>query len=73
MYDEFLDIKDLLGKQLVGREVYILCECILPLNFKGLVTSYDIIDKEIVWTINTGGKDVKIGENHPNLQIKIMQ
>jgi hypothetical protein len=35
----------------------------------GKIVDYEIINNEILFIVNSSGKIIKIGENHPNLEI----
>lgn len=65
-------LKDVLAQTLKGKKVHIKCDCVLNMDFMGVVVDYKIKSNEIVWTIQTNGKLIEIGENHPNLMIEIL-
>lgn len=67
-----VNLKDYLGKLLVGKLVRLKCECLTPFDITGRIVKYDIISNEIVWTIEKDGKQVKVGENTPKLSIAIL-
>lgn len=67
-----ISIKDFIGKSLVNKKVRFKCECSMPFDVTGLVTGYTIISNEIVWTLETNGKQMKIGENTSKLSISIL-
>ena len=65
-------LKDILGQYLKNKKVHVKCDCVLNMDFIGVVVDYKIKSNEIVWTIQTNGKLIEIGENHPNLMIKLL-
>lgn len=65
-------LKDILGKYLKGKKVHIKCNCILNLDFEGVVIDYKIRSNEIIWSISSNGKIIEIGENHPDLMIEFI-
>lgn len=64
--------KNLLAEQLLYKRVHCKCECIIPLDFFGYIKDYEINNNEIVYLIDSKGKIIRIGENHPNLYIEIV-
>lgn len=65
-------LKDILGQYLKNKKVHVKCDCVLNMDFIGVVVDYKIKSNEIIWTIQTNGKLIEIGENHPNLMIKLL-
>lgn len=64
-----IDFKKYIASEFVGRKLRFKCDCLLPLDHIGTIKDYDIIKNEIVFIVEVNGKLIKIGENHPNLQV----
>lgn len=62
--------KKYIAKQLVDKTLHFKCDCLIPLDHTGTIIGYEISDNEILFVVNVGGKIIKIGENHPNLQVE---
>lgn len=62
--------KDYIAKEFIGRKLYFKCDCLFNLDHVGIVVDYEIISNEIVFIVDINGKLIKIGENHPNIQVK---
>ena len=63
-------LKNFIAKKLVGSKFRFTCDCIVPLDVVGVVKDFEILNNEIIYLIDVGGKIIKIGENHPNLMIE---
>lgn len=64
-----ISFKDYIAKEFIGRRVHFKCDCLFPLDHVGMIKDYEINNNEIVFIVDVGGKIIKIGENHPNLQV----
>ena len=64
--------KDYIAKQIIGRKLHFKCDCLFPLDHTGTIKDYEIVNNEIIYIVDVGGKIIKIGENHPNLQVIAM-
>ena len=64
--------KDYIAKQLIGKKLHFKCDCLFPLDHTGTIKDYEIVNSEIIYIVDVGGKIIKIGENHPNLQVIAM-
>lgn len=64
-----ISFKDYIAKEFIGRLVHFKCDCLFPLDHVGMIKDYEINSNEIVFIVDVGGKIIKIGENHPNLQV----
>lgn len=62
---------DYVAKQLVGKKVHFKCNCIVGLDVTGVCVSYEIAKTEIVFIIDTNGKNIRVGSNTPKLQIEV--
>ncbi len=62
-------LKDYLAKQLLNKKFRFVCNCIISMNVTGTIKDYDIINNEIIFIVESKGKLIKIGENHPKLKI----
>lgn len=67
-----MNIKDYLAKQLLNETFRFKCNCLVSFDIIGKVVDYEIVNNEIVFIINSNNKMIKIGENHPNLEIYII-
>jgi hypothetical protein len=67
-----MNIKDYLAKQLLNETFRFKCNCLVSFDIIGKVVDYEIVNNEIVFIINSDNKIIKIGENHPNLEIYII-
>lgn len=67
-------IKSYIGQSLRGRHVHFKCNCIMNIDITGIVSGWEIVDNEVIWSVVTdNGKTIKIGENHPNMNIEILK
>ena len=62
-------LKDYMGKMMVGKTFRFICNCIVSMDITGTIKDYDIVNNEIVFLVESKGKIIKIGENHPKLKI----
>lgn len=70
MIDSLENFKSFVAKKLIGKTLKFYCDCIVPIDIIGTVKDFEIIGNEILYIIDVNGKIIKIGENHPNLQVK---
>ena len=63
--------KKYIAEQLVGKTLHFKCDCLIPLDHTGIIIGYEISGNEILFVVNVDGKMIKIGENHPNLQVEL--
>lgn len=64
------DFKNYLAQQLKGKTLHFKCECIFPFDKVGTIKDWEIVNNEIIFLVDVGGKIIKLGENHPNLQVE---
>ena len=64
-----ISFKEYIAKEFIGKRVHFKCDCLFPLDHVGMIKDYEINNNEIVFIVDVGGKIIKIGENHPNLQV----
>lgn len=64
--------KEWIAEQLLGKKVRFKCECLIAMDITGKVVEADVSKNEIVYTVESDGRYVKIGENTPKLQIEIL-
>ena len=67
-----MNIKDYIAKQLLNKTFHFKCNCLVKFDIIGKVVDYEIVNNEIIFIINSDNKMIKIGENHPNLEIYII-
>lgn len=66
-------IKSYLANTLVGKRVHFQCDCVLNIDVIGSIKGWSLNQGEILWEVVTDeGKMIKIGENHPNMNIEIL-
>ena len=64
-------IKTYLAESLVGKRYHFKCDCLLNIDVVGIVKGWSMNGDEIVWDVYVdGGKKIRIGENHPNMNIE---
>lgn len=64
-------LKHHLAELMLYKKFHFKCPCIVPLDFSGVIENYEISSHgEIIFHINSQGKIIKIGENHPNMTIE---
>lgn len=64
-----MKIKDYIANSIKGKSFRFKCDCIIKMDVVGKIVDYEIINNEILFIVNSSGKIIKIGENHPNLEI----
>lgn len=64
------DFKSYIAKSVKGKKLKFKCDCLMPLEFIGIIIDYTIDSNEIIFHINSNNKIYKIGLNHPNLKIE---
>lgn len=65
-----MNFKEYIAKQLIGKRLHFICECMMRIDVRGVVVDYEISHNEILFLVDVNGKIIKIGENHPNMTIK---
>lgn len=63
------NFKRYIAKQLIGKKLHFKCDCLFKIDHIGIIKDYEIKANEIVFIVDVDGKIIKIGENHPNLQV----
>ena len=61
-----------MAQQMVGKTMHFKCDCILALDVTGQVVDFEITKDETIFTISTNGKLIKIGTNHPNMEVELV-
>lgn len=67
-----VEYKKFVGDVLLNKDVHVTCDCILSFDLIGKVITYNIEGTEIIYSIITNGKVVKVGENTPGLKIEFL-
>lgn len=67
-----VEYKKFVGDMLLNKDVRVTCDCILSFDLVGKVITYNIEGTEIIYSILSDGKIVKIGENTPGLKIEFL-
>ena len=66
-------IKSYLAEMLLNKRVHFKCDCAINLDVTGKVIGWRLHDNEILWDVQLdGGRIIKIGENHPNLNLELL-
>lgn len=65
------NFKQYIAKQLIGHKLHFVCDCIFKLDHTGIVKDYELNNNEIIFIVDVNGKLIKIGENHPNLNVTL--
>lgn len=63
-------IKNYIANTFINKSFHFTCDCIIPINIKGLVKDYEIIGNEIVLLVSVNEKIIHIGLNTGSLQIE---
>jgi hypothetical protein len=62
--------KEYIASQLIGKTLHFKCDCVFPLDVIGYVQYVEVTKEgEFIYTINSNGKMIKIGSNHPNMAV----
>ena len=65
-----IPIKTYIADSMVGKRFHFKCDCLLNINLIGTIKGWSLHNGEIIWDVYTdSGKFIKIGENHPNMNI----
>ena len=59
-----------IGQQLIGKRLRFYCDCSFGMDVIGTIVDCEIVKNEIIFLVDVGDRIIKIGENHPNLQVK---
>lgn len=62
-----MNFKEYIAKQLIGKKLHFVCDCIMGVDVTGIIVDYEISQNEILFLVDVRGKIIKIGENHPNM------
>ena len=64
-------IKSYMADSLVGKRFHFTCDCVMNIDVVGTVKGWSLYQGEIIWDVyTTTGKFIRIGENHPNMNIE---
>ena len=58
------------AKQLVGTSLRFKCDCVFPMDIAGIIKDYEIVNGEIIFKVESGGKIISIGLNHPKMEVE---
>lgn len=64
-----IGFKDYIAQEFIGRKLHFKCNCLFRLDHIGIIKDYEINNNEIIFIVDVAGKIIKVGENHPNLQV----
>ena len=62
-------IKDYMAKLMIGKSFRFICNCIVSMDITGKIKDYEVLGNEIIFLVESKGKIIRIGENHPKLKI----
>ena len=66
-------IKTHLTESLIGKRAHFRCDCVMNIDVVGVVKGWSMYQNEILWDVLLdNGKLIKIGENHPNMNIEVL-
>lgn len=65
-------IKQYIGDAMKNKQFRFKCDCLFKIDVIGTVVDYEIYRDELILHVDTNGKIIKLGENHPNLQIEMI-
>lgn len=63
-------IKEHIAELMLYKKYHFKCDCLMPLDFVGVITNYRISNNNIIFIVESHGKTIEIDENHPNLTIE---
>lgn len=66
------NFKQYIAKQLIGKKLHFKCDCLFKIDHIGIIKDYEIKANEIIFIVDVNGKIIKIGENHPNLNVTLV-
>lgn len=64
------EFKRYIAERLVGERLKFSCNCAIPINAVGRIVDYEIINNEILFSVDMNGRVIQIGENHPNMEVE---
>lgn len=65
-----IPIKQYIAETFINKKFHFICDCLIPINVKGIVKDYKIANNEIIlYVLINNNKIVQIGLNTPSLQI----
>lgn len=62
--------KSYIADKLIGKRLHFKCDCLLGMDYVGIIQDYEFILNEMIFIVDVNGKIVRIGENHPNLYVE---
>lgn len=67
-----MQFKEFIAKQMIGKKLHFKCDCLFPIDTVGTIMSYVIENNEIIFKVAVGNKFIDISENHPKLNVAIV-
>ena len=61
---------DYIGQSFLNKKFRFKCECLMRMDFVGLVVDYEKNQDEMVLVVSNNCKIIRLGLNHPNLTIE---
>lgn len=58
---------------IVGYKAHFKSNCPFPIDVIGIVEKYERVKNETIYIINSGGRKIKIGSNHCNMMVEILE
>lgn len=65
-----IEFKHYIAQQLINKELHFKCDCLIPLDIKGIIKDYSIEGNEIIFKVLVGDRLISISENHPNMKVE---
>lgn len=65
-------IKTYIANTIKGKTVHFRCDCVLGIDVTGTVIDWELYQNEIIWSVKTPDRVIRIGENHPNMKIEVL-
>lgn len=66
-----LPFREYIAQQFLNKRFRFVCHCLMALDVVGTVLEYELLEAEIIFHVQTdSGKIIRIGSNHPTLQIE---
>lgn len=59
-----------MAEQMLYKKYHFKCECLMPLDFEGVIKDYRISNHQIIFVVESHGKLIEVDENHPNMTIE---
>lgn len=65
-----IGFKQYIAKQLIGHKLRFHCDCAFGIDSTGTIVDSEIVKNEIIFLVDVNGRIIKIGENHPGMEVE---